>query len=652
MLYKAIGDIPNEYITEADEKEKPKRGVPRRVKPKWIAILAATLALLLILPTSLVIAHFNDPLVKYQNHPYAALLTSFYQGEKDAALIANLRKGNLFDRFVDIFDIFKAGASMDGTGDRPTSDSPIGGNLSAEKPDDVTDNQVEGVLEADVMKKSSTHVYYLWNNTLFIYTLDKENSRRVAEIPMVNAHQNSREAASYNNFYLVGERLILEGHYLSGNRGYTRLVALSQADLLDGKIDEIPAVATVEGGLLSTRISENSLLVMTSFVRYDEIDVAGENYLPHYRSGEDEVALSPDQITVPEAPSSIRCTALYLLDAATLAVKDSHALVGTPSAQYVSQNTVYLASNTTKLLSNEPIIYPYNEDRTCLMSKTVSYVEAIDYSDEGFTVLGGITIDGEIMDQYSLDEYQNVLRIAVTTREEIHVLNKRESKINGSVEETNASLYLVSLDDFQILSSANKFAPDNESVQSVRFDKELAYICTAEVITMTDPVYRFDLSDPTRITSLDTGTIDGYSTSLVELENGDLLGIGYGEGRQTFKLEIYRRVENSLISVATYEQNATEFSENYKSYYINREEGLFGIGLYVRWSEYDGVTVYDNDMRYYLFHYDGESLSVKETVSLGNHFYVDTTRGFAQDGYLYVVCPSNLYVSEIKGDLQ
>ena len=75
MLYKAIGDIPNEYITEADEKEKPKASVPRRVKPKWIAILAATLALLLILPTSLVIAHFNDPLVKYQNHPYADLLT-------------------------------------------------------------------------------------------------------------------------------------------------------------------------------------------------------------------------------------------------------------------------------------------------------------------------------------------------------------------------------------------------------------------------------------------------------------------------------------------------------------------------------------------------------------------------------------------------
>ena len=121
-----------------------------------------------------------------------------------------------------------------------------------------------------------------------------------------------------------------------------------------------------------------------------------------------------------------------------------------------------------------------------------------------------------------------------------------------------------------------------EEATAVRFDGVYAYVCTAEVITLTDPVYFFDLSDLSNITYTDTGTIDGFSTSLIQLEDGYLLGIGYNEERN-LKIEIYEETESGVQSVCTYEK-ACGFSEVYKSYFIDREKNLIGLAT-TEWAE-------------------------------------------------------------------
>ena len=206
-------------------------------------------------------------------------------------------------------------------------------------------------------------------------------------------------------------------------------------------------------------------------------------------------------------------------------------------------------------------------------------------------------------------------------------------EINGRpTRVTNASLYIFDLSDYSERRSIKYFAPNGEEAMSVRFDGDELYVCTAEVVTMTDPVYFFDLSDYDNITSTDTGTIDGSSTSLIQLGDGFLLGIGYGKYR-TLKVEVYRETENGVISVDSYERDLT-FSTEYKSYLIDRENGLIGIPVYYAKGR-------DAFIEYRLLHFDGTSiddLMITPIVSESPYIVsLSDMRGFVESGYLYVL---------------
>ncbi len=645
LLYEAMGNISDVYISEASDAP-----TVDRKRTRMIACLAACLALLVIFPTVALIASFQNPLRRYQDDPYYNVIASIVQQNNEAEYLAKLQKKNFFERISEMFwNVAGAKATdVDNTG-TPSSgvllDSSGNSSDTDGDKDNITDNQVAGVLEADIIKRNDTHIFYLNGNTLKVYTLAGEESEQIASIALASFDDET----SYANFYLAENRLILEGVHHKEDGVYTRLITLSIDDILDGRIDAAPSRVTLQGSLISTRFAEGNLLVMCGYYYYGEPDFKTDGYLPHYESADGMAAISADCITAPDGPSESFYTTVYLLNGETLAVKDAHALLGTPTAQYVSNNAVYLVSESEMLCTEngEAVVFEYefNKERSCLKTKTVSHIEAISYSDEGFTVLGSVTLDGSVKDQYSMDEHEGVLRVATSTSEWSYVLNERETRINFSSRERNASLYLISLEDFSVLSSAQKFAPFGETVQSVRFDETLAYICTAEIVTFTDPVYRFDLSDPERIHSLDTGTIDGYSTSLVELENGDLLGIGYGADTAILKLEIYRKSEESLVSVACYELSGCVFSEDYKSYYINREDGLFGVPVYCYSEKVGGVTYYESRMHYLLFSYDGEALTVSLDLILGDSYVVDQVRGFVHEGYCYVLFRDGIKVA-------
>jgi uncharacterized secreted protein with C-terminal beta-propeller domain len=166
------------------------------------------------------------------------------------------------------------------------------------------------------------------------------------------------------------------------------------------------------------------------------------------------------------------------------------------------------------------------------------------------------------------------------------------------------------------------FAPAGEQAESVRFDDNYAYVCTAEVITLTDPVYFFDLSDLEHITYKDTGTIDGYSSSLVDFGEGYLVGIGYG--KQGFlKIEVYEECETGVESVAVYEKE-WDFSQDYKSYLIDREKNLVGLATYS----------FDGKLTYVLLHFDGYGWN--ELVKVPVSWDLSHIRGVLIDGWLYV----------------
>jgi uncharacterized secreted protein with C-terminal beta-propeller domain len=165
-------------------------------------------------------------------------------------------------------------------------------------------------------------------------------------------------------------------------------------------------------------------------------------------------------------------------------------------------------------------------------------------------------------------------------------------------------------------------------VRSVRFDGDSAYVCTA--IEQKDPVFFFDLSDINNITYTQTGTIEGFSTSLVDFAEGYLLGIGVGADGY-LKIEVYEEIDGKVVSVCKYEPPYTWSSEDYKSYYIDRKNGLIGLGT----SRVYGHTFNDPVSQYTVLSFNDRSLTEEIRTDLeGSDNAIK--RGVYVDGYFYM----------------
>jgi uncharacterized secreted protein with C-terminal beta-propeller domain len=205
--------------------------------------------------------------------------------------------------------------------------------------------------------------------------------------------------------------------------------------------------------------------------------------------------------------------------------------------------------------------------------------------------------------------------------------------------ERNASLFCIDLDSYEIIGSVERFAPKNESVFAVRFSGEEGYICTARR-DIGDPVYYFDLSDPQNITQINTGTIPGYSTSLVDMEDGLLLGIGFADNTSNLKLELYSDGGDSVNSVTSYIVRDGIFTTEYKAYYIDREQKLVGFAH----TERDTGKCF-----YTLCQFNGKEFAelCKLEIEDSNPYYC---RGTIIDGVLYVLLEDKLYTQMIFGE--
>jgi uncharacterized secreted protein with C-terminal beta-propeller domain len=280
---------------------------------------------------------------------------------------------------------------------------------------------------------------------------------------------------------------------------------------------------------------------------------------------------------------------------------------------YVSNDYVYVGRSF-----NQKQVASKNTNLEIKMTEIIP----IYYKGDGLDVKKSVTVAGEINDQYSLDEYEGNLRV-VTTTEESEIYTDGRYNSTKSVK-TNANLYVVGLESMQITAYVRNFAPEGESVRSARFDKNMVYVCTS--IYVKDPVFFFDLTDLADIKIKDTGTIGGFSTSLVNFGEGHLLGIGVGENGRDLKVEIYTEGETDVISVCKYEVEVGYSQNNYKSYYINRQDGLVGLCV---WSHLNG------DTSYLLLHFNGEELSVVFDMPLEsrNSYFA---RMILVDGHAYV----------------
>ena len=125
---------------------------------------------------------------------------------------------------------------------------------------------------------------------------------------------------------------------------------------------------------------------------------------------------------------------------------------------------------------------------------------------------GSAVLPGHILNQFAMDEYNGVLRVASTKG---WVLSPDVSSSLSTYREQAGKLSLVG--------QVNNLAP-GEDIRAVRFDGDQAYLVTFKSI---DPLFVFDLADPAKPAVKGELKIPGFSTYMQKLDATHLLTIGF-----------------------------------------------------------------------------------------------------------------------------
>lgn len=208
---------------------------------------------------------------------------------------------------------------------------------------------------------------------------------------------------------------------------------------------------------------------------------------------------------------------------------DQEIIMGYTYTIYASKDNLYLTN------TEYPWFYsPMREEDTEYTQKTNIFRFSMDNGNVEFEAKGAV--EGTILNQFSLDEYDNHLRIATTTNQGFFgpffaaddmVVSRAESSSETIAEDEEGKVYrtnnLYILDENLEISGKIEDLADNEQIYSVRFMGDKGYIVTFKT---TDPLFTFDLSDPKNPKLLGELKIPGYSNYLHPINETTLLGIG------------------------------------------------------------------------------------------------------------------------------
>ncbi|MBW6451748.1 MAG: beta-propeller domain-containing protein [DPANN group archaeon] len=165
--------------------------------------------------------------------------------------------------------------------------------------------------------------------------------------------------------------------------------------------------------------------------------------------------------------------------------------------------------------------------------KTVIHKISIAGGNIEYSATGNVS--GRVLNQFSMDEYDNHFRIATTT-----------GRVTRAGDVTSANHIYVLDSNLEQVGALEDLAP-GESIYSARFMGEKGYLVTFQKI---DPLFVIDLSQPTDPKVLGKLKIPGYSDYLHPYDENHLIGIGkVADPSDTGNFAWYQGVKIALFDV-------------------------------------------------------------------------------------------------------
>lgn len=187
--------------------------------------------------------------------------------------------------------------------------------------------------------------------------------------------------------------------------------------------------------------------------------------------------------------------------------------------------TVYASSNSLYVATAPWMAWPIAtfEDESQNDATLTTQIHMFDISDlGGASYVASGEVEGTMLSQWSMDEYEGTLRVVVTD----------EAPWGGGSEVPETSVIALQREDEKLVEVGSVGGlGKNERVFAVRFIQDKGYVVTFRQI---DPLYVVDLADPENLEVTGELKINGYSSYLHPIGEDLLLGVGQdatAEGR-------------------------------------------------------------------------------------------------------------------------
>lgn len=398
----------------------------------------------------------------------------------------------------------------------------------------VTNVQVQGVDEADIVKTDGEYIYqvnrqrvviakaYPTENMKVLSILDY--GREAGFVPLeLYLHDQKLVVigASQANIPVYKEKDGVETEIYPAQRWRQGAVKAMIYDTADKENIRLLREVELEGSYVSSRKIGSSLyIVANDYADYYRIRNDEANAVPSYKDTlEKDGYVELDYGSICYFPGSLEPSYMVIagidLDGGEAA--DVSAYLGAGQNIYASTENLYVAVTRytaggvrplpdisgTSAVSAKAKIAAENEENTLLYK--------FGLQDAKVTYLSKGEVPGTILNQFSMDEAGGFFRIA-TTKGDVWRTDEGTSKNN---------LYV--LDDMLSITGRVEDMAPGEKIYSVRFMGNRAYVVTFKKV---DPLFVIDLKNPAKPAVLGALKIPGYSDYLHPYDENHIIGFG------------------------------------------------------------------------------------------------------------------------------
>jgi uncharacterized secreted protein with C-terminal beta-propeller domain len=418
----------------------------------------------------------------------------------------------------------------------------------------TTNIQVSGVDEADSVKTDGSYIYVLSNNTVYILDADPQNAKVIAKI----AYKDSSLSGIYlsqdgKKLAVLGNAYVYENYtYTYNDTAYYRETypidkpapspssttysytyqIITRTDtfvyVYDLTSKTSPALArnfTMSGGYANSRMINNYVYLIIS--ESASIDNNMVN-LPTVYKNSMGTTVDPSGIFYADGSSDsyYEYTTFVALNMANDAQTPTNMtiLMGGTGTIYVSPTNIYVTYPTwtyeeEPMPTNNPTYAPMPSDKDLFGTgilpvypfKTIvtwqgTAIYRVQISGDSMTFAAKGNVTGNVLNQYSMDEYNGYFRIVTSAWIDYTQQN---------------NVYTLDM-NLNIVGKLENLA-SGENFHSARFMGDRCYLVT---FLTTDPLFVIDLSQPANPRVLGELIIPGYSDYLHPYDANHLIGLG------------------------------------------------------------------------------------------------------------------------------